>query len=760
MNQVYLEKLIEQEALNAKIELIREHIAIAKKEAEFYSNLKSKSGILNESIKSKLVNEFYTGERSELKFSTSSEVLNYLDSKNIPTWRDKGENTAAQYFENMGANIFEAGTNPYGYELDCNIWTFSGGSVKDSGKKDRIWFYPSGRVWSTNATISLGWKYENATAGLNKVKEADPSAYEKILKSYKDQNISGDVIKIYNQSSQTTIKLVDEQVWGVLVPSDTEIQREHAGLFTEKNQSVNGTKLVSFASIYNASKEEEAKKEEKHAIGWLDTLQTILDWAGFIPVVGDAIDVLNAIIYFIRYAASGISTYMWQGLLSLVAVIPVIGSAISGSLKAVFKFFKGKGRIIEIFKWIFTGVKNSKSLQKIYDVLKASGKMSSKQIKGLANIFVVAGDKLKKVLNAVKKLIPSGFYKSANKMGDNLKKAGEAFKPWAKKAYKVIDKGTDKVGKAIGDFIPNLTKAGADAYEKSKAWYNKATLQILPKLKAASWWPQKKLATVAATLTNNFKNTKLFKNKAGDVITGFSSKFGKGGGETVVKERMTNTLAKKFRPGAKIDDNLMKLVDGPNEKVYRWLTSVDDVTKAAVPKPSAKEITNFMKDVEKVDPKLYSDLSDDVLKTIKDGHGNAKFYEYKNSNLNQIGAAMWNKESLNANGAQLGSALSTMSKRYDIIYNEFQDVGEDLGLAHESQTLDQKQGVIYPITKYAVSEYMPGVASVGKQVGGLVVPAAKQAVKQGALTLANLANVDTGQFIDYDPSAEAGGQYA
>jgi hypothetical protein len=32
----------------------------------------------------------------------------------------------------------------------------------------------------------------------------------------------------------------------------------------------------------------------------LDTLQTVLDFAGLIPVIGDALDAINAIIYFWR----------------------------------------------------------------------------------------------------------------------------------------------------------------------------------------------------------------------------------------------------------------------------------------------------------------------------------------------------------------------------------------------------------------------------------------------------------------------------
>lgn len=71
---------------------------------------------------------------------------------------------------------------------------------------------------------------------------------------------------------------------------------------------------------------------------WLDTVQTWLDYAGIIPVYGDIVDIVNAIIYFIRAGIDG--KFMpngLNGLITVVAAIPVVGSAISIPLKALFK---------------------------------------------------------------------------------------------------------------------------------------------------------------------------------------------------------------------------------------------------------------------------------------------------------------------------------------------------------------------------------------------------------------------------------------
>ena len=63
----------------------------------------------------------------------------------------------------------------------------------------------------------------------------------------------------------------------------------------------------------------------------IETIQSVLDYAGFIPVVGDALDAINSLIYFIRKK--------WMdGIFALVAVVPVVGSGISKGLKALYKW--------------------------------------------------------------------------------------------------------------------------------------------------------------------------------------------------------------------------------------------------------------------------------------------------------------------------------------------------------------------------------------------------------------------------------------
>ena len=95
----------------------------------------------------------------------------------------------------------------------------------------------------------------------------------------------------------------------------------------------------------------------------IDTIQAVLGWAGFIPVVGDAIDAINALVYFIR-------DKFWDGMFSIVAIIPVVGNGIS---KVLQKAFDAIGPpLIKIFKQL---TKNGKgAAASFFNLFKSANK--------------------------------------------------------------------------------------------------------------------------------------------------------------------------------------------------------------------------------------------------------------------------------------------------------------------------------------------------------------------------------------------------
>lgn len=122
---------------------------------------------------------------------------------------------------------------------------------------------------------------------------------------------------------------------------------------------------------------------------WLDNVQTFFDYAGIIPVVGDAIDVINAVISFARASSEG----KWvphavNGLLSVIAIIPAVGSALAIPLKAVFKVMPVSA-LTAVMKAIQKGddaaklvTKNPKLLKIFEPVIKVIRKYADKISKG------------------------------------------------------------------------------------------------------------------------------------------------------------------------------------------------------------------------------------------------------------------------------------------------------------------------------------------------------------------------------------------
>jgi len=98
---------------------------------------------------------------------------------------------------------------------------------------------------------------------------------------------------------------------------------------TDKNSSSPETDVLSRLEATPEEFEAELQKtKDKNAL--FDKIQLVADFLGFVPVIGDGIDFINGIVYFAR------GQYM-SGTLSMIAVVPGIGSAIAMPLKVAFK---------------------------------------------------------------------------------------------------------------------------------------------------------------------------------------------------------------------------------------------------------------------------------------------------------------------------------------------------------------------------------------------------------------------------------------
>jgi len=122
-----------------------------------------------------------------------------------------------------------------------------------------------------------------------------------------------------------------------------------------------------------------------------DTVQKVLGIAGFIPVIGDFIDVINGLIYVMR-------KQLIEGMFSLVAAIPGIGSPIAKSIQLVFNKI-GKP-FMNVFQMIF---KNGKGAGvALFELIAKQGKWVKETIAPLFLKFQELATDIITILNKLK----------------------------------------------------------------------------------------------------------------------------------------------------------------------------------------------------------------------------------------------------------------------------------------------------------------------------------------------------------------------
>ena len=769
MNQQYLSKIVNQETLNAKIEITQKNLNEARLEASFLKQLSyGYDNSLNESTKQNLLQEYIIGSRAldrtgknYIDIKDRNEKLKANKETTIKIWSDSA---SGKYLESMGARPVLAGTNIYAYEIDTNVWNADKtGGLQNSNQTDRIWLYDNGRAWSTRTALSMGWQYEAPTVGLEQIEDTELRK-EFTAQIKKEFKTSEKIIKLYNHSPNTTIKVAKKVIIGTLAPGTKDVEEDEKAklkpYFIENSGINKEAKYISFQSFYAKVEADKVKDEQKAAgAGLLDTFQTVLDWAGFVPVIGDAIDVINAAIYFIRYLYSNVSTYLWQALFSLIAVIPMVGSVIAGILKSGYKgITKIPGGVAKLAKLFKSGSKVP-DVERAYLMMHKFG-VSTSYLRTLGKGMTHFGNIFSRALTWVRKFAskifgkgskPDSLIKSLDGISDTLKKNSRAANKAAEKIEAANVKAAAKAGEdAAGAVVGTMTKTSQKVYENSKGFFSRMSGNIIPKLRQSAWWPKGKVQLVSDTLTRNFKS-RAFKNP-GATYAFFSKKAGL---KTMDDIRTTIKNVQKgsypiSKHSAKFKQAMLATDVGKNY-----------AKKGYIPKPS--ELEKFIEFMEK-QPGM-GDAAISIRKNISDAAvdmGTVPYQAYRDNLINQLGAGMWNTSSIiNKEGAlQLKYLGGTFAKKTDIIWNETEDFREDMNWAHEDDSLDQKQGVIYPLIKDAINFVMPGVASGVKSFGGMVQdPRIAEVSKAGLGILANTFGIDTAQLVDYDPTSGGEGTY-
>ena len=636
MNKTYLSKLIEQETINVKIQLIKEHIEIAREEHI------------------QLLENAFKADRGLLSEQTETDTIN---------WPEKTAKT--QKFlksPSLHASQETRGSNLVAYDVTVTIP--AGGEQKQT-YKNLFTFYEDGSVYDFNLMARLGYEYDD----------------------------SKKLITIMSKNPAAIITLADSKPLATI---------DSKGKFT------------------NLAYAEQPKStfDKPKEMPWLDTLQTVLDFAGLIPVIGDALDVINAIIYFWREK-------YFEGFLSLIAIIPVVGSLISLGIKGAFKGIKtaiGGSKLLSkvgasnlIGRWWLKG--DPKAIKELADNLLATGTISATQLRQIEKSF----GSLSNLLRSASKGIP------------NI--------PGSKSVVKAIDdaadtltlgrKGFDDALTAAAKVAPDVEKVSKTIWKTPKAVANALTLGLLPRIKKMPWFPTKQLAAMGAETQARF----IKKSAQSPEKLGLLTKFGGASQRRAVtseyrsfyrsmSERKAGSLLKQNK---KTIDNIMQT----NSLLKRKKGGIDWDGMLQ----SADKTEVFMTALKTADPKLAEEFGK-VISNQAVAKNNILWNTFKESTANKIISS------------QTSRALKTQfAKNVDWIWNELQMMGETLGF--ESSEHLGNVGIV-PLTKWAVASSMPGTYASMQATRDAVVGLSK-AAKDTLNVAANAYGFQLSPLEEYPP---------
>ena len=631
MNKAYLSKLIEQETINVKIQLVKEHIEIAREEHI------------------RLLENAFTADKGVL--------LSEQTEEDKTTWPENTLKTQ-EFLKNIpGTSEETRGSNLVAYDVTVTI---PASGERKTSYKNLFTFYEDGSVYDFNLMGRFGYKYDE----------------------------SKKLITIMSKNPAAIITLADSKPLATI---------DASGKFT------------------NLAYAEQPKStfDKPKEIPWLDTLQTVLDFAGLIPVIGDALDLINAVIYFWR-------DKYFEGFLSLIAIIPVVGSIISLGVKGAIKGAKAtlfSSKLIS--RWWLKG--ETKAVKEFCDYLMKNG-VSAKDIRAMAKQFGSFGSMMK---NAGKAIPNIAGGKSVAKAMDA---AGGSFSVFMKGADKAVDAAT------AAKQVTKAAEESAKIWKTPKAVANYLTFRLLPKIKKMPFFPTKQLAAMGAKTEARF----IKKSAQSPERLAYLAKFGGSKQRKVVVEEFADLYKKFGEPGASFSKKkigqINKAMNSTPELQKMWkdgrgIIDWDNMLQ------SATKTQDFMTSLSKSDPKLFKEFGE-TLTNQAVSNNNILWNTYKESTANKIISS------------QTANVLKTsFAKNVDWIWNEMQMAGETLGF--ESSEHLGKVGIV-PLTKWAVASSMPGTyASMQATRDGIV--GLGKAAKDTLNVAANAYGIQLSDMDEYPP---------
>ena len=640
MNKAYLSKLIEQETINVKIQLVKEHIEIAREEHV------------------RLLENAFNADRGVL--------LSEQTEEDKTTWPEATLKTQ-EFLKSPSLHASEEtrGSNLVAYDVTVTIP--AGGEQKTS-YKNLFTFYEDGSVYDFNLMGRFGYEYDE----------------------------SKKLITIMSKNPAAIISLADSKPLATI---------DASGKF----------KNLAYAA------QPKSTFDKPKEMPWLDTLQTVLDFAGLIPVIGDALDLINAVIYFWREK-------YFEGFLSLIAIIPVVGSVISLGVKGAFKGIKtaiGGSKILSkvgasnlVGRWWLKG--DPKAIKELADKLLATKAITASQLRDIEKAFGSFGNLLRKAGKGVPTdVIPGGsaVAKALDNAGITMSKGAKGFDDAIKEASKL------KIAK-------DTAEVSAKIWKTPKAVGNYLTFGLLPRIKKMPFFPTKQLAAMGVKTEARFvKNTARSPEKLG-----FLTKFGGVNQRRAVRREFAAFYKAAAEGSTKNLDSIEAAMKSTPELKKLWKRDGTSIDWDGMLQ-SATKTQDFMAALATKDKKLAAEFGE-TLTNQAVANNNILWNTFKESTANKIISS------------QTAYVLKTsFAKNVDWIWNEMQMAGETLGF--ESSEHLGKVGIV-PLTKWAVASSMPGTYASMQATRDAVVGLGK-AAKDTLNVAANAYGIQLSDMDEYPP---------
>jgi hypothetical protein len=499
----------------------------------------------------------------------------------------------------IGAKPYSLGVNPHGYELTTD--------------NDRIRFKSDGTAWSTSLA-----EFFNYSA-----------------------NSNTNEIKLFKQGSTKqadhlgTLKKVGSKAKFIETPKNIE---------TKKQVAI------------------QKKKEKQASVSALDRLQTVLDWAGIVPYIGDAVDIINAIIYFARGK-------WFDGFLSVIAIIPYVGSVIKLSIKAIYKGAKLE-KLVSLIQASF----KTKNTDKVWKDLLLNKAITPSQLKSIGTGLDSLSEVLKTSYSGIRR-IPGGY---------TIIKQLDEFTVWMRNSGRSIDDLTAAAKKA-GDALPfksGIKNAEKTGVSKLMNFADKIPLvKTVTKLRKLPWFPEKKLAQLARGIEIRFMREMQDPLKLTSLI-----------------KLAPKSKELRAKIGSEFTTRFAQLPDNIKSNFYKELKSVG-ITKFDLPTASASQVNAFIRSMSAT-PNMRG-IYDKISQTVVDHsikNDSIIWNMFKADTMNNLKTLL--SKDMIPNGAKLFKELDwTFRKNIDIIWNEIESIGADLGVFSKAD----KSAAIWPLISAHIS---------------------------------------------------------